>query len=32
MYSKIFNEISTENVAYHDGDSYVALLDVMKSL
>ncbi len=29
---KLFNEISTENVVYHDVDSYATLLDVMKSL
>lgn len=29
---KLFNEISTENVKYHDVDSYQHLLDVMKSL
>ena len=29
---KLFNEISTENVKYHDVDSYQRLLDVMKSL
>ena len=29
---KLFNEISTENVKYHDVDNYQHLLDVMKSL
>ena len=29
---KLFNEISTENVKYHDVDSYQHLLDVMQSL
>lgn len=29
---KLFNEISTENVKYHDVDSYQSLLEVMKSL
>ena len=29
---KLFNEISTENVKYHDVDSYQSLLNVMKSL
>lgn len=29
---KLFNEISTENVKFHDVDSYQHLLDVMKSL
>ncbi|MBE6032681.1 MAG: restriction endonuclease subunit R, partial [Clostridiales bacterium] len=29
---KLFNEISTSNVKYHDVDSYQSLLDVMKSL
>lgn len=29
---KLFNEISTENVKYHDVDSYQKLLDVMNSL
>lgn len=29
---KLFNEISTENVKYHDVDSYQHLLDVMKAL
>lgn len=29
---KLFNEISTESVKYHDVDSYQHLLDVMKSL
>ena len=29
---KLFNEISTENVKYHDVDSYQNLLDIMKSL
>ena len=29
---KLFNEISTENVKYHDIDRYQHLLDVMKSL
>ena len=29
---KLFNEISTKNVKYHDVDSYQHLLDVMKSL
>ncbi len=29
---KLFNEISTENVKYHDVDSYQHLLDVMRSL
>ena len=29
---KLFNEISTENVKYHDVDSYQRLLDVIKSI
>ena len=29
---KLFNEISTENVKYHDVDSYQSLLNVMNSL
>lgn len=29
---KLFNEISTENVVYHDVDSYQSLLDVMNSI
>ena len=29
---RLFNEISTENVKYHDVDNYQHLLDVMKSL
>lgn len=29
---KLFNEISTENVKFHDVDSYQHMLDVMKSL
>lgn len=28
----LFNEISTENVVYHDVDSYHSLLNVMNSL
>jgi len=28
----LFNAVSTENVKYHDVDSYQHLLDVMKSL
>jgi type III restriction enzyme len=29
---KLFNEISTENVVYHDVDSYQSLLNIMDSL
>ena len=29
---KLFNEMSTNNVRYHDVDSYQSLLDVMKSM
>ena len=29
---KLFNEISTENVVYHDVDSYQTLLNVMKDI
>ena len=29
---KLFNEISTENVVYHDVDSYQTLLNIMNSL
>ena len=29
---KLFNEISTENVKYHDVDSYEHLLDVMQTI
>lgn len=29
---KLFNEISTENVVYHDVDSYQSLLDIMNSI
>jgi len=29
---KLFNEISTENVVYHDVDSYQSLLDIMEKL
>lgn len=29
---KLFNEMSTSNVRYHDVDSYQSLLNVMKSL
>ena len=29
---KLFNEISTEDVVYHDVDSYQSLLNVMNSL
>ena len=29
---KLFNEISTENVVYHDVDSYQSLLNIMNSL
>ena len=29
---KLFNEISTENVVYHDVDSYQSLLDIMPSI
>ena len=29
---KLFNEISTENVVYHDVDSYQSLLNIMESL
>ena len=29
---KLFNEMSTSNVKYHDVDSYQSLLNVMKSL
>ena len=29
---KLFNEISTENVKYHDVDSYQKLLEIMDSL
>ena len=29
---KLFNEMSTSNVRYHDVDSYQHLLDVMKSI
>ena len=29
---KLFNDISTSKVRYHDVDSYATLLDVMKSL
>ena len=29
---KLFNEISTENVVYHDVDSYQSLLNIMPSI
>ena len=29
---KLFNEMSTSNVRYHDVDSYQSLLNVMESL
>ena len=29
---KLFNEISTENVVYHDVDSYQSMLDIMPSI
>ena len=29
---KLFNEISTENVVYHDVDSYQSLLNIMNSI
>ena len=29
---KLFNEISTEDVVYHDVDSYQSLLDIMPSI
>ena len=29
---KLFNEISTENIKYHDVENYQNLLSVMKSL
>ena len=29
---KLFNEISTSNVKYHDVDSYQTLLNIMSSL
>ena len=29
---KLFNELSTNNVKYHDVDSYQSLLNVMKSM
>ena len=29
---KLFNEISTDGVKYHDVDSYASLLNVMESL
>jgi len=29
---KLFNEISTENVVYHDVDSYQNLLNIMNSI
>ncbi|MEG1837332.1 MAG: hypothetical protein RRZ70_05370 [Synergistaceae bacterium] len=29
---KLFNEMSTNNVKYHDVDSYKSLLNIMKTL
>ena len=29
---KLFNELSTEDVVYHDVDSYQSLLNIMESL
>ena len=29
---KLFNEISTDNVVYHDVDSYQSLLNIMNSI
>ena len=29
---KLFNELSTEDVVYHDVDSYQHLLDIMEKL
>ena len=29
---KLFNEMSTSNVVYHDVDSYQSLLDIMNSI
>lgn len=29
---RLFNEISTENVVYHDVDSYQSLLNIMPSI
>ena len=29
---KLFNELSTENIVYHDVDSYQSLLNVMNKI